>query len=357
MTVPQPKRDEKGNVLGRFYPLQIEELFALRKLKVLTNAAYVHLALRYENPFCDRPIEIFPKEFALRWQMPESSVYEAIAKLKEINAIEIKYGKVVIEWKNNNAESTESIDMKGHSQQDSQQENQDSQQDALSGNSEFCQSAESKVSEISNKILDSQKEERIVRKDSGSSEKPIYIDRARSLDSSDLNQTTTNSVVAAEDEITSEPSSPIYQPTQDEVKAAIQEISQLSPEIKTNSTVTKYVIKFWANFPAAIEATKKAVREGNLKNPTGFFMEALKNPSEAPESSAVDMKAFPPIPTKEQKEELEAIGFVDSRMIVDSRYPVVFCCHVQDRDRKWLLWWEALGLDLHDLLRSNPNGT
>lgn len=173
---------------------------------------------------------------------------------------------------------------------------------------------------------------------------------------SDLNQTTTNSVVA-EEEVTSEPNSQNHQPTQEEVKAAIQEISQLSPEIKTNSTVTKYVIKFWANFPTALEATKKAVREGNLKNPTGFFMEALKNPSEAPESLAVDMKIFPPTPTEKQKEELRSIGLVDGLIITDRRYPSVFCCHVLNEDSKWLLWWEALGLELNNLLKADSNGT
>jgi len=73
---------------------------ALRKAKLINNAAFVHLALRYENPFCDHPIILIPKEFALRWQIPESSVYEAIAKLKENHAITIRSGKITIEWAN-----------------------------------------------------------------------------------------------------------------------------------------------------------------------------------------------------------------------------------------------------------------
>ena len=176
----------------------------------------------------------------------------------------------------------------------------------------------------------------------------IYGSRAHSSDNSDI-QITTNSVVA-EEEIASEPNSQSYQPTEEEVKAAIQEISQLSPEIKTNSTVTKYVIKFWANFPAALEATKKAVREGNLKNPTGFFMEALKNPSEAPESTAIDMRKFPPTPTEQQKEELSKLGYLIKRQNSDPRYPVVACDYVITNSGN-LLWWEALGLDLHELMR------
>ena len=346
MSVPQPKRDDKGNVLGRFYPLQIEELFALRKLKVLTNAAYVHLALRYENPFCDRPIEIFPKEFALRWQMPESSVYEAIAKLKEINAIEIKYGKVVIEWKNNNAESAESIDMKGHSQQDSQQENSDSQQDGLSGNSESSQPAESKVSEISNKILDSQKEERIIRKGSGSSEKAIYIDRARSLDSSDLIQTTTDKAdVAAAEEICSNPNSLVSQPTQEEVEAAHQEIARISPEIEINSQVKKLVLEFWANLPAAIAHTKKAVREPWCKNPTGILCKALKNPSEEAESAANEIKKELPKPNKEQRTQLQKLGKPAAVEMPDG----LIAEAIDFGGGRVLPWWRALNIPFEQL--------
>jgi hypothetical protein len=97
MTIPVPQRN--GNkLIEDFYPLQKEELMALREVKLINNAAYVHLALRYENPFCDRPVEIIPKEFAFRWKIPESSVYKAIAKLKELGILNIKSGKLVIEW-------------------------------------------------------------------------------------------------------------------------------------------------------------------------------------------------------------------------------------------------------------------
>jgi hypothetical protein len=89
---------KQNKVVGEFYPLQKAELMALRKAKLINNAAYVHLALRTENPFCDRPVEVIPKEFALRWQIPEVSVYKAIAKLKELGLIKIHSGKLVINW-------------------------------------------------------------------------------------------------------------------------------------------------------------------------------------------------------------------------------------------------------------------
>jgi hypothetical protein len=80
--IPKPKKNKQGNIMGDFYPLQREELMAMRKAKLINNTAFVHLALRYENPFCDKAISLMPKEFALRWQIPESSVYEAVGKLK-----------------------------------------------------------------------------------------------------------------------------------------------------------------------------------------------------------------------------------------------------------------------------------
>jgi hypothetical protein len=97
MTIPVPQRIN-NQLSENFYPLQREELIKLREVKLINNAAYVHLALRYENPFCDRPVQIVPKEFALRWRIPEVSVYKAIAKLKELGILNIKSGKLVIDW-------------------------------------------------------------------------------------------------------------------------------------------------------------------------------------------------------------------------------------------------------------------
>ncbi|WP_414552803.1 hypothetical protein [Anabaena sp. CCY 0017] len=96
--IPKPERDANGKVKGEFYPLQKAELIALHKAKLINNAAFVHLALRSENPYCDRPIEIFPQKLALRWQIPQSSVYEALAKLKDQGVISINSGKIIIEF-------------------------------------------------------------------------------------------------------------------------------------------------------------------------------------------------------------------------------------------------------------------
>ncbi len=95
--IPTPQKKGK-KVQGEFYPLQEVELRALYENNLINNIAYVHLALRSENPFCDRPLEVIPKEFANKWNIPESSVYKAIAKLKELGVILIKSGKILVQW-------------------------------------------------------------------------------------------------------------------------------------------------------------------------------------------------------------------------------------------------------------------
>jgi hypothetical protein len=96
--IPVPERINSKQVNGTFYPLQRDELIALRQSRLINNAAYVHLALRFSNPWGDRPIELIPKEFAIAWSIPESSVYEALGKLKQKKIIDLKTGKVVISW-------------------------------------------------------------------------------------------------------------------------------------------------------------------------------------------------------------------------------------------------------------------
>ncbi|MDJ0719555.1 MAG: hypothetical protein QNJ54_35930 [Prochloraceae cyanobacterium] len=102
--IPVPQRTNNQKVSGTFYPLQKEELMALKKARLINNTAYVHLALRFENPFCDRPITIIPKEFARRWNIPESSVYEALGKLRKLGVLKIEFGKVVVRWFNSNSQ-------------------------------------------------------------------------------------------------------------------------------------------------------------------------------------------------------------------------------------------------------------
>ena len=101
----------KHRIDGSFYPVQRNELLKMRKLKIINNTAFVYLALKYENPFCDRPVEIQVAEFCIKWGLPESSLYAALAVLKNREAISICNRVVTIQW----AETIENSSI--HSQQ------------------------------------------------------------------------------------------------------------------------------------------------------------------------------------------------------------------------------------------------
>ncbi|MGB5632607.1 MAG: hypothetical protein WBM86_07525, partial [Waterburya sp.] len=96
MSIAAPSR-VKGK-LTEFFPLQKEELLSLYQMGLIKCAAYTYFALKLENPFCDRPVEIIIKEFALRWRISEKSVYRAIARLKELEILDIKSGKLIVTW-------------------------------------------------------------------------------------------------------------------------------------------------------------------------------------------------------------------------------------------------------------------
>ena len=99
-TIPSQQRDG-SKLKGTFYALQRAELVALKASKLIDNCAYVYFALKILNPFCDRPVELVPKQFAQDWSIPVSSVYEAIAKLKRNGSIDIDREKIFLTWKKN----------------------------------------------------------------------------------------------------------------------------------------------------------------------------------------------------------------------------------------------------------------
>lgn len=105
-TIPTPNRIN-NQVQGQFYPLQRDELIAMKRNRMIGNVPYVHFALRYENPYCDRPIEIISKEFAVRWEIPESSIYEALTKLKKLGILALKTGRVLMQWLSPDATTSE----------------------------------------------------------------------------------------------------------------------------------------------------------------------------------------------------------------------------------------------------------
>lgn len=82
---PKLRRNSLGRLKREFYPLQKAELIALRKAKLINNPVFVLLALKYESHCLDDSASFSPKDFAVRWEISESSVHEAIRKLKAVD--------------------------------------------------------------------------------------------------------------------------------------------------------------------------------------------------------------------------------------------------------------------------------
>ncbi len=125
--------------VDRYYALKAGELKKLRDAGILNNATFVYFILKLKNPWCDRPLHIKPLELSIEWDIPESSVYEAIAKLKDSELISIEQAEIVLRW--------------------------NSQQDTLSDNSELFRDSRTD-SEIPECVMENQNGFRDSRMDS-----------------------------------------------------------------------------------------------------------------------------------------------------------------------------------------------
>lgn len=94
----------QNKILDLYYPLTEPLLRAQNRAKrsglgnLITNVGYVFNALRLENPFGDRPIEFSVREFALKWEIPLSSCYAALAQLRHLGIIKRIGGLSRIDW-------------------------------------------------------------------------------------------------------------------------------------------------------------------------------------------------------------------------------------------------------------------
>lgn len=80
----------------KHFQLTFEKLNNMRDF--INNTSLLYLILKLENPFCDRPIKIDPLDIAQNWNIPKSSVYRAILKLKQMGKINILKTDMVLEW-------------------------------------------------------------------------------------------------------------------------------------------------------------------------------------------------------------------------------------------------------------------
>jgi hypothetical protein len=80
------------------YKLTAATLKQLKQSGAINNQALVFFILKLQNPWCDRPLTIDPLTIAIDWDIPESSVYEAILKLKKQGLLEITRSTMEIKW-------------------------------------------------------------------------------------------------------------------------------------------------------------------------------------------------------------------------------------------------------------------
>lgn len=228
--IPKPEKDSQGKIKGEFYPLQKAELMEMRRQALINNTAYVHLALRYENPFCNRPIEIIPKEFSTRWEMPENSVYKAVAHLAEQSVLSIKRGRLVVQWVEHDSNPPSGTGFANQQNAVTLVNQHDSQQDELidSQNSEVFRNSKN-FCESENKFSDPQKDFQIRKNQEPDSTYTAKSSSLRSLkkvlDPLDLSGAEKNSV--ENQEVSNEVNKPI--PKEVEPKKAEQVSSQQKP--------------------------------------------------------------------------------------------------------------------------------
>lgn len=90
---------------SKFYALTRKDILALKQEQLINNSTLVYLILKLENPWCDRPIKIDSVELSHKWDIPISSFYEAIARLKTKKLIDIEQGGITIRWKSNDKQA------------------------------------------------------------------------------------------------------------------------------------------------------------------------------------------------------------------------------------------------------------
>jgi len=83
-------------VMGDLSPLQWRKPVSLPFAESLT--ILIHLALRDENPFGDRPLKFVSQELFHRWEITLSSLYQAISKHKNKSVLLNPSGRMLINW-------------------------------------------------------------------------------------------------------------------------------------------------------------------------------------------------------------------------------------------------------------------
>lgn len=132
------------------------------------------------------------------------------------------------------------------------------------------------------------------------------------------------------------------QPTDEEVKEVCIQLRHLSPDISINQAVKSAIRHNWHNVPAGLARVKNAIAQGWCKQPTGLFVQALKNGASRDEEVVVVAKEYPR-PTLEQLNQLGEMGELVYTKLNEPGYPEVVAVNTGDGV---LAWWVVLGVEL-----------
>lgn len=81
-----------------FVQIQLNELISMRESKVISESAYITLALKFEQPYSDQELSINVDEFTEKWKINRRAYYRCIHRLKKAGLFVVKKLKHVCKW-------------------------------------------------------------------------------------------------------------------------------------------------------------------------------------------------------------------------------------------------------------------
>ncbi len=115
-----------------------------------------------------------------------------------------------------------------------------------------------------------------------------------------------------------------------------------SPDISINPQVKSAIRSSWHNVKPALARVKSAIAQGWCKQPTGLFVQALKDGVSGDGEAVIVAKVYPR-PTLEQLNQLGEMGELVYTKLDKPGYPLVVAVNT---GAGVLLWWMVLGLEL-----------
>jgi hypothetical protein len=151
-------------------------------------------------------------------------------------------------------------------------------------------------------------------------------------------QPQTEQAVVGEEEIVEKPD----EPTGEEVGEVCTQLRRLSPDISINLQVRSAIRSNWHNVKSALVRVKSAIAEGWCKQPTGLFVQALKNGASGDGEAVAASKEYPR-PTLEQLNQLGEMGELVYTKLSKPGYPEVVALNTSSGV---LPWWVVLGVEV-----------